>query len=145
MLKNGIVFNPQKFVFCQEEVDFLGFTVTLDSLKPAAHMLRSIQEFPTPSDIRGIRSFFGFVNQVGFAFSMTETMAPFHLQPCLSHPPLSTGMMLYKSCSTMQRLKSSSKYRMVSECLTKQSNLSCHRLVQNRHWLFLVTKALPAL
>ena len=31
--KNGIVFNPQKFVFCQEEVDFLGFTVTLDSLK----------------------------------------------------------------------------------------------------------------
>ena len=40
--KNGIVFNPQKFVFCQEEVDFLGFTVTLDSLKPAAQMLRSI-------------------------------------------------------------------------------------------------------
>ena len=75
--KNGIVFNPQKFVFCQEEVDFLGFTVTLDSLKPAAQMLRSIQEFPTPSDIRGIRSFFGIVNQVSFAFSMTETMAPF--------------------------------------------------------------------
>ena len=65
------------FVFCQEEVDFLGFTVTLDSLKPAAQMLRSIQEFPTPSDIRGIRSFFGLVNQVSFAFSMTETMAPF--------------------------------------------------------------------
>ena len=44
--KKIIVFNPQKFVFCQEEVDFLSFTVTLDSLKPAAQMLRSHPGIP---------------------------------------------------------------------------------------------------
>ena len=75
--KNGIVFNPDKFVFCRDEVEFLGFQVTMDSLKPAQQMLQSIREFPTPTDISGIRSFFGLINQVSYAFSMTETMTPF--------------------------------------------------------------------
>ena len=54
LLKHGIVFNPEKFVFCRDEVEFLGFQVTMDSLKPAQQMLQSIREFPTPTDISGI-------------------------------------------------------------------------------------------
>lgn len=74
---NGIIFNPEKFVFSKDEVDFLGFKVTKDSLKPADHMLQAIKKFPTPTDISGIRSFFGLVNQVSYAFAMTDTMTPF--------------------------------------------------------------------
>jgi len=75
--RNGIVFNPEKFVFCEDEVEFLGFTISKDCLKPAAHMLQSIHEFPTPTDISGVRSFFGLINQVSYAFSMADTMTPF--------------------------------------------------------------------
>ena len=75
--RNGIVFNPDKFVFCQSEIEFLGFNVTMEGLKPAAHMLQAIKDFPTPTDISGIRSFFGLVNQVSYAFSMTKAMGPF--------------------------------------------------------------------
>lgn len=75
--KNGIVFNPHKFVFSQSEIEFLGFNVTMEGLKPAAHLLQSIRDFPVPKDISGIRSFFGLINQVSYAFSMTKAMTPF--------------------------------------------------------------------
>ena len=39
--------------------------------------LEAIQDFPQPRDITGIRSWFGLVNQVSYAFSMTEVMRPF--------------------------------------------------------------------
>ena len=73
----GIVFNPKKFRFACDEVDFAGFTVTATGIRPARHLLEAIQNFPTPRDITGARSWFGLVNQVAYAFSMTEEMAPF--------------------------------------------------------------------
>ena len=40
-------------------------------------ILSAIQEFPKPTDITGARSWFGLVNQVAYAFSMTAEMLPF--------------------------------------------------------------------
>ena len=74
---NGIIFNKKKFVFCQKQVEFLGFEITEDSVRPASAYLEAIQQFPTPQDITGIRSWFGLVNQVAYAFSMTSVMRPF--------------------------------------------------------------------
>ena len=31
---NGITLNPKKFQFCQREVEFAGFQITQDSVKP---------------------------------------------------------------------------------------------------------------
>ena len=70
---NGIIFNKEKFQFSQKEVEYLGFEITADSVKPS----ESIRDFPQPTDITGIRSWFGLVNQVAYAFSMTNTMKPF--------------------------------------------------------------------
>ena len=39
--------------------------------------LDAVLNFPTPSDITGMRSWFGLVNQSAYAFSMANTMAPF--------------------------------------------------------------------
>ena len=75
--RNGIIFNPEKFVFGKDTVDFSGFKVTLDSLKPTLKMTKAIQEFPTPTSIKGIRSWFGIVNQVAYAFAQSKIMAPF--------------------------------------------------------------------
>lgn len=75
--RNGITLNPEKFKFCEEEVEFAGFSVTMDSVRPCMKYLRAIQEFPTPQNITDIRSWFGLVNQVSYAFSMADCMLPF--------------------------------------------------------------------
>ena len=74
--KNNIVLNPNKFQFCQDTVDFAGFKISPTSLMPSDKMLESIRNFPTPTDISGVRAYFGLVNQVAYAFAMTEEMYP---------------------------------------------------------------------
>ena len=73
----GIVFNKKKFQFGSDTVEFLGFVVTGDSVKPSEKFLGAIRDFPRPRDITGIRSWFGLVNQCNFAFSQSDIMLPF--------------------------------------------------------------------
>ena len=75
--RNGIVLNPKKFAFARDVVEFAGFEISRDSVKPSSKYLAAIKDFPTPKDITGVRSWFGLVNQVSYAFSMTKTMQPF--------------------------------------------------------------------
>ena len=57
------------------EVEFAAFLVTANGVKPTKKMTEAILHFPTPMDITDVRSWFGFVNQVSYAFS--QVMAPF--------------------------------------------------------------------
>ena len=77
--KNGIILNPQpeKFEFAEDEVEFAGFEITSDSVRPCSKYLKAIREFPTPKSITNVRAWFGVINQVSYAFSMTEYMQPF--------------------------------------------------------------------
>ena len=74
---SGIIFNKKKFQFGQEEVNFLGFNITMDSIRPNPEYLQAILDFPRPRDITGVRSWFGLIQQVAYAFSNTEVMLPF--------------------------------------------------------------------
>ena len=74
---NGITLNKEKFVFCQDSVEFAGLHLTKDGIQPNEKILKAIKDFPTPSDITGARSWFGLVNQVAWAYSMQDTMQPF--------------------------------------------------------------------
>ena len=80
---NGITFNPEKFVFARDTVEYVGFEISRDLVQPSSSMLKAIKVFPAPINITQMRSFFGLVNQVSFTFSMKDTMAPFRelLQP----------------------------------------------------------------
>ena len=75
--RNGIVFNPTKFQFCQEEVDFAGFTIGPNFVKPAPKILESIRTFPIPKNISDVRGWFGLVNQVAPFFASRPVMQPF--------------------------------------------------------------------
>ena len=75
--KHGITLNPEKFVFAQDEVEFAGFEITNDTVRPCKKYLRAIMEFPKPKNITDVRSWFGLVNQVAYTFSMAEHMHPF--------------------------------------------------------------------
>ena len=62
--KNGIVFNLEKFQFCKRQVEFVGYNLTEEGMEPTRDMLNSIRDFPRPSDISGVRGWFGLVEQV---------------------------------------------------------------------------------
>ena len=75
--RGGINFNKQKFKFAEDVVNYVGFTITRDEIKPAAAMTESIGNFPAPKNITQARAFFGLVEQVSFAFSKCADMVHF--------------------------------------------------------------------
>ena len=75
--RNGIVLNPSKFVFSKQTVEFAGFLITPTNVKPCPQSLKAIEEFPSPKNITDIRSWFGLINQVSYAFASAERMLPF--------------------------------------------------------------------
>ena len=75
--RNGITLNPDKFVFAEDDVEFAGFQITKDSVKPGKKYSDAITNFPQPKTITDVRSWFGLINQVSYAFSMTKVMLPF--------------------------------------------------------------------
>ncbi len=52
----------QKCKFAKSEIEYLGFIVGRDGIKPSPAKLESIREFPRPTDIKGVQSFLGMAN-----------------------------------------------------------------------------------
>ena len=73
----GVVFGEHKLQFCQREVEYVGFMVGDKGIRPTGNMLTTISEFPRPRDLTSVRSFFGLVEQVSWAFANRDVMAPF--------------------------------------------------------------------
>ena len=73
----GCTFNPSKFQFGQDEVDFLGFSIGRKGIKPTEKFIKAIMEFPTPSSLTDVRAWFGLINQVSYSFAIAEHMQPF--------------------------------------------------------------------
>ena len=69
------MFNAEKFR--KREVEFAGFLITEDGIKPAAKYTSSIRDLPTPRNISEVRARYGLVNQVAHFFCKTEIMSPF--------------------------------------------------------------------
>ena len=82
MGKEGIILNPSKFQFAEKEIDFAGFRITANDVKPLPKYLDAIANFPQPSYISDIRTWFGLVNQVSYYNKLTKIMTPF--KPFLS-------------------------------------------------------------
>ena len=60
--RNGIILNPEKFQFAQNSVQFAGFEITLDEVKPCKEYIESVANFPEPQNITDARSWFGLVH-----------------------------------------------------------------------------------
>ena len=75
--QNGMVFSPEKFEFAKETVEFAGFKITMEGIKPTDRYVEAIRNFPTPTNISEVRSWFGLINQVAYSFIKTDHMAPF--------------------------------------------------------------------
>ncbi|RUS86932.1 hypothetical protein EGW08_005337 [Elysia chlorotica] len=75
--RQGIVLNPEKFVFAKQTVTFAGFEITPETVRPCHQSLEAIKSFPAPKNLTDIRSWFGLINQVFYAFASANKMSPF--------------------------------------------------------------------
>ena len=73
----GCVFNPKKFQFGEETVQFLGFKVTKEGIQPTEDFIENIKTFPTPRSITDCRSWFGMIAQISYTFATASEMQPF--------------------------------------------------------------------
>jgi hypothetical protein len=55
-----------------------GFEITMEGIRPTDKYIEAIRNFPTPTNISEVRSWFGLINQVAYSFIKTEHMAPFY-------------------------------------------------------------------
>ena len=77
MGQSGVILNPDKFRFARRTVDFAGFRVSETSVEPLPKYLDAIRDFPTPTSVTDIRSWFGLVNQVSHYSQLRDLMSPF--------------------------------------------------------------------
>lgn len=75
--RNGIILNPSKFSFAKDTVNFAGFEISPTAVRPCPQVLEAIKRFPKPRNITDVRSWFGLVNQVAYAFASADRMQPF--------------------------------------------------------------------
>ena len=79
---HSITLNPAKFTFAAESVDFVGYRIGKHGIQADPAKVAAIVDFPTPTNISELRSFFGMVNQLG-QFSMEVASAAEPLRPLL--------------------------------------------------------------
>ena len=48
---NGIILNPDKFVFGADNIEFAGFEIMPSNVRPCKKYLHAIRDFPTPANI----------------------------------------------------------------------------------------------
>ena len=68
---NGIILSPDKFVFGADTAEFVGFEIASTNVWPCKKYLDAIRNFPTPTNVTNVRSWFGLLNQVSYAFTAT--------------------------------------------------------------------------
>ena len=74
-IEHGIVFDVETFNFGKDEVDFAGYTITNEDLRPAEEITDTLKNFPVPKTITDIHYFIGLANQI--AYTNTNQLQPF--------------------------------------------------------------------
>lgn len=59
---NGLVINLPKCRFAQQEVEFLGYLISKDGIKPLPSRVAAVQQFTRPTTVKDLRRFLALVN-----------------------------------------------------------------------------------
>ena len=59
--QNGMVFSPEKFQFASRSVKFAEFQIIMKGIQPTDKYINAIKNFPTPTNISTVRSWFGLM------------------------------------------------------------------------------------
>ena len=58
----GLRLKPKKCHFTRESVEYLGHVVSAEGIRTNPEKLRAVNEYPTPFDVRSLRSFLGLAS-----------------------------------------------------------------------------------
>ena len=62
LCENGLTINTDKCEFAKEEIEFFGFIISKDGVKPTMNKIEAILNYPTPQNVKELRSFLGLIN-----------------------------------------------------------------------------------
>jgi len=62
LTKHQLYANPEKCSFFMDTVEYLGFIVGPDGIKPNPELVKILQNFPQPTTLRRLQSFLGLAN-----------------------------------------------------------------------------------
>src|SRR5262245_23089538 len=76
----GLRLNLKKYHFCQPEIAFLGFIISSEGTMSDPEKVKDMIQFPTPKDLRGVRSFLGTLSYYRrFIREFSQKAQPLHL------------------------------------------------------------------
>lgn len=60
--ENGLTINLEKCNFFQDKINFLGYEISNEGIRPGTKKLTAVKDYPTPENIHQVRQFLGLVN-----------------------------------------------------------------------------------
>ena len=76
----GLKINRSKCQFMKDEIDFLGYRLSKEGIRPQFEKTRAIKQAPKPKDVHELKAFIGMVNYYAkFCGFLTNTLAPLYL------------------------------------------------------------------
>ena len=76
---NGLVLKPEKCVFAQPVLDFLGYTLSADGISPLQQRVDALLQFSRPHNASGLQRFLGILNYYHrFVPHLAQTLVPLH-------------------------------------------------------------------
>ena len=58
----GLRLKPSKCMFATEEIEYLGYTLTPEGVKPNSKKVEAVKNFPIPKNVKEVKSFLGLTN-----------------------------------------------------------------------------------
>ena len=93
----NVKLNPKKCSFFKQRVEYLGHVVTPEGISPNPDKVRVVQEYPTPTNLKELRSFLGLAN---YYRRFSNTANPLNALTKKNVPPvaddLSTSVLDYR-------------------------------------------------
>ena len=75
--KNGLYVAPAKCEFHKDSIEYLGFIISIDSLRMAQDKVQIILDWPEPRRVKDVQSFLGFCNFYRcFIFGYSDIVIP---------------------------------------------------------------------
>lgn len=60
--KSRLTLNPKKCVFFQEKIDYLGYEICSDGIRPGTYKTEAVKLFPVPKNVHEVRQFVGLAS-----------------------------------------------------------------------------------
>ncbi len=80
LCNSGLKVNAAKMTFCALEIEYLGYVLTRDGIKPQSNKVQAILGIKPPTGVRQLRHFFGMVQYYHDLWARwSKMLAPSHL------------------------------------------------------------------